>query len=78
MLDRYARARAGDIALRGAGVHALNLSLLLPWGAVDAARGLGLQALAQWRPLRDAVMRQGLRPSRDEPRLMQAADAEAR
>ena len=71
VLERYARDRAGDIALRGTGVHALNMALLSPALPVDAVRGLGLRLLAAARPLREAVMRQGLRPSRNLPRLMQ-------
>lgn len=71
-LEGYARGRAGDIALRGAGVHALNMALLSSALPVDAVRGLGLRLLATVRPLRDAVMRQGLRPSQNLPRLMQA------
>lgn len=70
-LASYARARAGDIALRGTGVHALNMALLSPALPVDAVRGLGLRLLAAAKPLRDAVMREGLRPSQNLPRLMQ-------
>lgn len=70
-LQGYARGRAGDIALRGAGVHALNMALLSPALPVDAVRGLGLRLLSAVRPLREAVMREGLRPSQNLPRLMQ-------
>ena len=69
-LGRYARGRAGDIALRGAGVHALNMALLSPALPVDAVRGLGLRLLSAVRPLREALMREGLRPSQNLPRLM--------
>lgn len=70
-LERYGRGRAGDIALREAGVHALNMALLSPALPVDAVRGLGLRLLSAVGPLRKAVMREGLRPSQNLPRLMQ-------
>jgi 2-octaprenyl-6-methoxyphenol hydroxylase len=61
-LDGYAAARRADIALRTLGVGALNQSLLAPFGPVDAARGLGLAALAGITPLRRFAIREGLTP----------------
>jgi 2-octaprenyl-6-methoxyphenol hydroxylase len=62
VLDRYARARRGDIALRTLGVDWLNRALLADWLPVDALRGAGLLALGSIGPLRRFVMRQGLMP----------------
>ena len=70
VLDRYERARTGDIALRAAGVDALNRNLLsdvLP-GAV--LRGLGMAAFNAVPFARRAVMRQGLMPRHGVPSLM--------
>jgi 2-octaprenyl-6-methoxyphenol hydroxylase len=61
-LARYAAARRPDIALRTAGIAALNGALLTPIWPIDAARGLGLAALATVAPLRRWAMREGLTP----------------
>jgi 2-octaprenyl-6-methoxyphenol hydroxylase len=61
-LEAYAAARRPDIALRTTAVGALNLSLLAPYLPVDAARGLGLAALAAVTPLRRLAIREGLTP----------------
>jgi 2-octaprenyl-6-methoxyphenol hydroxylase len=61
-LSRYASSRGPDIGVRTAAVHALNLSLLANFAAVDAARGFGLTALGALGPLRRLVMRAGLGP----------------
>ncbi len=73
VLDRYARARSGDIALRAAGVDALNRALLSPVLPIDALRGIGMAALSRVRPMRRALMRQGLMPRHDVPSLMRDA-----
>ena len=70
VLARYERARRADIALRGGSVHALNMALLSPALPVDALRGAGLRLLGAVRPMREAVMRAGLRPQTDVPTLM--------
>jgi 2-octaprenyl-6-methoxyphenol hydroxylase len=61
-LARYAAARRPDIAMRTLGVGLLNGALLSPFPAIDAARGLGLSALANFGPLRRAAMREGINP----------------
>ena len=55
-------ARRSDIALRTLAVGGLNAALLTSWLPVDAARGLGLTALAAFAPLRKLAMREGLSP----------------
>ena len=61
-LAAYAVARRPDIATRTLGVGLLNASLLAPLLPVDAARGMGLGALAAFSPLRKLAMREGLNP----------------
>lgn len=60
LLDRYARERRGDVALRTMGVDRLNRSLLSGLLPVDMLRVAGLQALAHIGPLRRLAMRAGL------------------
>ena len=57
---RYALARAADIALRAAGVDALNRSLLSDLLPVQAGRLVAMEALARSGSLRRAIMRAGL------------------
>jgi 2-octaprenyl-6-methoxyphenol hydroxylase len=61
-LARYETSRRSDVALRTLGVGVLNAALLTPWAPIDAARGLGLTALAAFAPLRKLAMREGLSP----------------
>ncbi len=63
VLDRYAAARRGDIAVRGLGVDLLNRALLADRLPVDFLRGAGLLAMGSFAPLRRFAMRQGLMPS---------------
>ncbi|MDB5509526.1 MAG: UbiH/UbiF family hydroxylase [Hyphomicrobiales bacterium] len=70
VLARYETARQGDIRLRTLGVDLLNRSLLTPFAAVDAVRGLGLSALATIAPLRRMAMREGVMPRGLAPSLM--------
>ncbi len=63
VLDRYAAARRGDIAIRGFGVDLLNRALLADRLPVDFLRGAGLLAIGSLAPLRRFAMRQGLMPS---------------
>lgn len=58
----YERARRRDVALRTNAVDVLNRSLMTDFAPVDAARGLGAVALRLVRPLRQAVMREGILP----------------
>ncbi|MEH3116191.1 MAG: FAD-dependent monooxygenase [Methylorubrum populi] len=69
-LAGFGRARGVDARLRGAAVDWLNRSLLTDFLAVDAARGLGLIALAAISPLRRLVMREGVQPRLGAPSLM--------
>jgi 2-octaprenyl-6-methoxyphenol hydroxylase len=59
-LDRWDHDRRRDAGLRTRGVDLLNRSLLTDLLPVQAARGLGLAALAGAAPLRRAAMRIGL------------------
>ena len=62
MLQSYARGRRPDITMRTLAVDGLNRSLLAQFPPLDAARGLGLAALAAIGPLRRMVMREGVAP----------------
>ena len=70
VLDAYARSRRADVWTRTTAVDLLNRSLLLAQLPVQAARGFGLHMLALIPPLRRALMREGLGPTRELPRLM--------
>lgn len=61
-LEHYERARRPDIATRTGAVDGLNRSLLAHFAPIDAARGVGLAALAAIGPLRRFVMREGVAP----------------
>jgi 2-octaprenyl-6-methoxyphenol hydroxylase len=62
-LRRYETARGADVRTRTLVVDTVNRSLLADFAPVDAARSLGLMAVAAIPPLRRMVMRQGLGPS---------------
>ncbi len=62
VLDRYERARRGDVALRTMMVDGLNWALLTHAVPMDLLRGAGLLALSSFGPLRRFAMRQGLTP----------------
>jgi len=72
VLARYDTARRTDVRSRVAGVDMLNRSLLAGALPVDFLRGAGLLALANIRPLKRMVMREGVMPRGPVPRLMQA------
>ncbi len=71
LLDGYERSRRGDIALRAAGVDALNRSLLSSLLPVDLVRTGGLAALSRLPAARRIAMRYGLMPRHAIPSLMQ-------
>jgi 2-octaprenyl-6-methoxyphenol hydroxylase len=71
-LGSYQRSRQADIGVRMRAVDTLNRSLLADFLPVSLARGLGLQLLSHIKPLRRAIMREGLQPERGLPRLMRA------
>ncbi|MEL7100643.1 MAG: UbiH/UbiF family hydroxylase [Pseudomonadota bacterium] len=60
MLDSYAKARRGDIAVRVAGIDLLNRASQAEAAVLRDARGAGLQALYEMTPVRTGVMRLGL------------------
>ncbi|MEO0937220.1 MAG: UbiH/UbiF family hydroxylase [Pseudomonadota bacterium] len=60
MLDAYAKARRGDIAVRVAGIDLLNRASQAQNILLRDARGLGLQALYEMKPVRTGLMRLGL------------------
>ncbi len=62
LLRSYSAARRGDIMSRTVGADILNRSLLSDLLPLQAARGLGLYALAAIGPLRRAFMRRGMAP----------------
>ena len=61
-LKPYERARRRDVAMRTNGVDVLNRSIMTDFGPVDAARGLGAVTLRAVRPLRRALLREGILP----------------
>ena len=71
VLDAYDRARRLDIRARQTAVDWLNRSLLSAQLPVQAVRGIGLHLLSAIPPLRQALLRRGLAPVTELPRLMQ-------
>jgi 2-octaprenyl-6-methoxyphenol hydroxylase len=69
-LTRYQASRVSDVRSRVAGVDMLNRSLLSGFLPMDALRGFGLMAIANIRPLRKMIMREGVAPRGTPPRLM--------
>ncbi len=69
-LQAYADARRLDIATRTLGVDLMSRSLLTSLPPLQAARGILLHGLNALGPLRRAVMRIGLTPPTELPRLM--------
>ena len=70
VMAHYDRLRRADIASRTLAVDLLNRSLLTDFLPVQGLRGLGLYLMGQITPLRQAVMREGIAPAADAPRLM--------
>ncbi len=70
VLRRYQSGRSRDAGLRTFAVDALNRIMLTPMFLTDFARGAGLLTLSAISPLRRFVMREGVRPHLDTPRLM--------
>jgi 2-octaprenyl-6-methoxyphenol hydroxylase len=66
----YARRRRPDITSRAVAIDLLNRSLLSDLLPIQGLRGLGLYALDRIGPLRRAVVREGVAPSRALPLLM--------
>jgi len=70
ILEAYVRSRSSDVHSRTAAVDILNRMLLSSFLPVQALRGFGMHRLALVPPLRHALMREGLAPSRSLPRMM--------
>ncbi|MGD9845454.1 MAG: UbiH/UbiF family hydroxylase, partial [Variibacter sp.] len=70
LLARYDDRRRTDVTTRSLAVDALNRSLLTAFLPVQGLRGVGLALLDRIKPLRHAVMREGMAPHADMPRLM--------
>lgn len=62
VIRTYDRGRRPDILARTGSVDALNRSLLSPMLPAQIARGVGLEMLRSFAPLRAFFMREGLRP----------------
>ncbi|MFC0243963.1 UbiH/UbiF family hydroxylase [Falsochrobactrum ovis] len=62
VIKAYDRSRRPDILARTGSVDALNRSLLSPMLPAQIMRGLGLEMLRSFAPLRAFFMREGLRP----------------
>jgi len=62
VIRAYDRGRRPDILARTGSVDALNRSLLSPMLPAQIARGIGLEMLRSFAPLRAFFMREGLRP----------------
>lgn len=73
-LDRYSAARGPDVHGRTMAIDLLNRSLISTLPGVHFARGLGLAALAGNAFLRAQIMREGVMPAANLPRLMQDAE----
>ena len=69
LLARYDGMRRRDVTSRAVAVDMLNRSLLTDFLAVQGARGFGLYLIDRIRPLRHALMREGVEPAA-QPRLM--------
>ncbi|HSD91556.1 MAG TPA: FAD-dependent monooxygenase [Methyloceanibacter sp.] len=69
-IDAYIGARRLDVITRSLGVDLMSRSLLTSLPPLQAARGLVMQGLKALPPLRRAVMRVGLTPPTELPRLM--------
>lgn len=70
VLDAYEARRRPDVESRTLAVDLLNRSLLTGFLPAHAARGLGLWLMDRIPPLRQAIMRQGVGPTRDVPLLL--------
>ena len=68
--DAYERRRRADVESRSIAVDLLNRSLLSDLLPVAGLRGVGLWALGRSAMMRRAIMREGVGPTRDVPRLV--------
>jgi 2-octaprenyl-6-methoxyphenol hydroxylase len=72
VIAAYAGARPADMVSREIGIDLLNRALLSNLLPVQAARGLGMHALANSATLRRAAMQLGLNGPGTPPPLMRA------
>ena len=70
VLSEYNSIRRADVLPRQQMVNLLNQSLLSEFPALSLARAAGLGAIANFAPLRNLAMRQGLAPSANLPFAM--------
>jgi 2-octaprenyl-6-methoxyphenol hydroxylase len=70
LLARYDGRRRADVMSRSIAVDVLNRSLLTDFIPAQGVRGLSLFLLDRIRPLRRALMREGVTPAASQPRLM--------
>jgi 2-octaprenyl-6-methoxyphenol hydroxylase len=70
LTDEFDRLRQADVTSRAMAVDLLNRSLLSDFLPLQGARGLGLYLLDRIGPLRRAMMREGVAPTAQQPRLM--------
>ena len=70
LLARYDRMRRADVGSRTFAVDLLNRTLLSDLLPAQGARGLGLYMIDRIGPLRRNVMREGVTPRANQPRLM--------
>ncbi len=70
--EAYNVKRRRDVLPRQAMVHTLNASLLASLAPFHSLRALGLSTISQFGPLRERIIREGLAPQSDLPRIMRA------
>lgn len=68
--EAYESRRRTDVTGRTVAIDLFNRSLLTDFLPVQGLRGLGLWMLGRSAPLRKAVMREGVGPTRNMPRLL--------
>ena len=72
-LAAYDRRRRADVATRAAAIDLLNRSVLSGLLPFQVARGAGLFAAKHFYPVRNLLMKLGMEPIGDVPRLMKKA-----
>ncbi len=72
LLAGYDARRRLDVQPRQQAIDLMNRSLLSGFTGLEAGRAAGMALLAQFGPLRRAVMKYGLAPSANLPRVMRA------
>ncbi|RDD62024.1 UbiH/UbiF family hydroxylase [Ferruginivarius sediminum] len=70
VLRSYERRRRPDVVARVIAVDALNRAVMTRFPPVQAARHLGLSLLDRFTPLKTALMRQGMVPVGEMPKMM--------